>query len=80
MKLYDKAYVQADKNDNADDFLFNESDVSVVKKENVIVMSINELAQLWDCAELGGFKEGKFGSSLDVNSFKTYLQSKGINI
>lgn len=79
MKLYEKIYLP-ERQEGARAFRDNQGDVPVVMHGPVIVLTIEELREVWDKAELGGFKEGKWSSSLDATSFTTYLQSKGITL
>ena len=73
MKQYDKIYVPCDENDSALFAAWGEEATdyvgAIAEKENVIVLSIEELREIWDMAKASPDYPGVF---------ELFLKSKGI--
>jgi hypothetical protein len=78
MKQYDKIYVPCDENDSALFAAWGEEAADYVgaiqEKENVIVLTIEELREVWKAAQ--DYQR----QAPDFFTFSKYLQSKGITI
>ena len=54
--------------------------IAVSEQENVIVLTIEELSELWNAGHRGGYSDAGQKTRLPAVDFETYLTSKGINI
>lgn len=84
MKLYDKIWIP-EKKEGVFAFRDSQGDVPVPVHATVIVLTIEELQELWNAAAWNGYEnriDQKTQGEVSVISpdFTIYLQSKGINI
>jgi hypothetical protein len=83
MEKYDKIYIPCDENDSALYAAWGEEEADYVgairEKENVIVLTIEELRDVWDA----GWKRCAFETSENsalFPDFEPYITSKGITL
>jgi hypothetical protein len=83
MKQYEKIFVPDI--ENGDYWAQDEQDESkpgywLAPKENVIVLTVEELREVWQNGVFFGNGEGGNADQTDTKNFKTFLQSKGIKL
>lgn len=79
MQKYDKIYIPCEENERDCSFFSTEDDRHPMKEaENVIVLTVEELEKVWNAGWRAKVLENH--PTAINKDFKTYLQSKGINI
>lgn len=75
MQKYDKIYHPAEGKSQTDYYMDREGDlVGLTELSNRIVLTVEELRQIWEYAEMRG------RDPIDCYDFETVLKDKGINI
>lgn len=85
MKHYDKIWIPVDRmpkywEETAEGFVHKGNTVFMEKKESVIVLTVEELREMWNAGCRRGWEETRPTDEEEASDFETYLQSKGVTI